>query len=73
MIIKIKNMVCLRCMRVVRDELEKLGYTVDEVTLGSAKIQEEPGKEDIDKIKKVLESEGFEILDRRNEQLIEEI
>ena len=60
-------------MRVVRDELEKLGYTVEEVTLGSAKIQEEPGKEDMEKIKKVLEREGFEILDRRNEQIIEEI
>ncbi len=60
-------------MRVVRDELEKLGYTVEEVTLGSAKITEEPGKEDMEKIKIVLEKEGFEILDRRNEQIIEEI
>lgn len=73
MILKIKNMVCLRCMRVVREELEKLGYTVENVKLGSAQIKGEPDKKGLDEIREMLMKDGFELLDRRNEQLIEEI
>lgn len=32
----IKNMVCNRCIRVVREELENLGYEVLDVQLGKA-------------------------------------
>lgn len=60
-------------MRVVREELEKLGFDVLDVKLGSAEIEQEPGKEKLDKIKDVLGREGFELLDRKNEQLIEGI
>lgn len=73
MILKIKNMVCQRCIRVVREEIERFGFKVEGVQLGSVKICGEPGKKELDKIKDALEKEGFEVLDKRNEQLIEEI
>ena len=38
----IKNMVCNRCIKVVREELEKLGYIVNNITLGEAEINREP-------------------------------
>ncbi|HLT24004.1 MAG TPA: AraC family transcriptional regulator [Ignavibacteria bacterium] len=73
MILRIKNMVCMRCMRVVREELEKLGFIVLDVKLGSAEVEREPDKDEIIHIKEVLGREGFELLDRKNEQLIEGI
>lgn len=73
MILKIKNMVCQRCIRIVREELEKLGYTVKDVILGSAQIKEELSKEKLNEIREILWMDGFELLDKKNEQLIEEI
>ena len=73
MILRIKNMVCQRCIRIVREELEKLGYTVKDVILGSAQIKEELSKEKLNEIREILWMDGFELLDKKNEQLIEEI
>ena len=44
--IHIKNMVCDRCTRVVRDELEKLGLEVDRVELGKATLAMASGSPD---------------------------
>ena len=37
--LQIKNMVCPRCIRVVREELLKLGVTVYDVQLGEALVE----------------------------------
>jgi len=34
----IKNMVCNRCIKVVREELEKLDYVVEKIELGEVVI-----------------------------------
>ncbi len=71
-ILHIKNMVCDRCIKVVRDELSKLGYNVEDVKLGEAKIKS--GKEiNLAEINKVLEENGFELLGDKQARLIEEI
>ncbi len=36
--IHIKNMVCQCCLRVIREELEKAGVQVEEISLGRATI-----------------------------------
>jgi len=69
----IKNMVCGRCIKVVREELENLGYTVSNVELGEATISTDKKEIDIAPIKKVLEENGFELLDDKHKKLVEKI
>lgn len=69
----IKNMVCNRCIRVVREELEKLGLEVRSVVLGEAVIA--PGKKEIDRdhIRTALKTNGFDIVDDRKAKIVEKI
>lgn len=69
----IKNMVCNRCIKVVREELEKLGYIVLEISLGEVEIKEEPAVNDLAIIKNVLDKNGFELIEDRAAKLIENI
>ncbi len=71
--IYIKNMVCNRCIKVVREELEKLNLNVGKVTLGEAVITSPDEQIDLDKIGKVLEENGFELLGDKQAKLIEKI
>ena len=66
-------MVCGRCIKVVREELENLGYTVSNVELGEATISTDKKEIDIAPIKKVLEENGFELLDDKHKKLVEKI
>jgi AraC-like DNA-binding protein len=70
--IHIKNMVCNRCIKVVREELENLGYQVNSIILGEASIQT-AGKINFDLINKVLTENGFELIDSRQSRIIEKI
>ena len=66
-------MVCARCNRVVAEELQQLGYQVLSVSLGEAEISSPDNTFDMEQIKEVLTSNGFELLDDRKTQLIEQI
>jgi AraC family transcriptional regulator len=68
----IKNMVCARCIKVVKEELEKLNLNVDSIILGEANISSK-NRIDENKIKEVLELNGFELIDDKQAKLIEEI
>lgn len=70
--IHIKNMVCNRCVKVVKEELENLGYKVDSIILGEASIQTKD-KINFDLINKVLVENGFELIDSRQSRIIEKI
>ena len=69
----IKNMVCHRCIKVVKDELTKLGYEVSNITLGEAIIKSSEKSPNIIEIKKVLVDNGFDLVDDKNSKLIEKI
>lgn len=69
----IKNMVCNRCIKVVKDELEKLNYKVEKVELGTAVIQSNKKLIDLEKISDVLRQNGFELIDNRNANIIEKV
>ncbi|RAU81801.1 helix-turn-helix domain-containing protein [Pontibacter arcticus] len=69
----IKNMVCDRCNRVVAEELSGLGYTVHNISLGEAEISAENDTIDLEKIRQVLTDNGFELLDDRKTQVIEQV
>ncbi len=69
----IKNMVCNRCIRVVTEELTKLGLQIKTVELGEAVVTDEPGDEKLEQIGNVLSKNGFELIDDRKGQMIDHI
>ena len=71
--IYIKNMVCDRCIRVVKEELEHLGLDVRRVSLGEVEIAGRLHDGMSDKIKKVLHHNGFELIEDKNAKIIESI
>ncbi len=72
-VLKIKNMVCDRCIRVVREELTAMGYDVRSVELGEAVVSRGRTAPDRDAIRKMLERNGFELLDDRRTQRVEQM
>lgn len=69
----IKNMVCNRCIKVVKEELENLGFSVLNISLGEAEINREPDENDRKDIKEVLEENGFELIEDKRAKTIEDI
>ncbi|SMO68969.1 AraC-type DNA-binding protein [Solitalea koreensis] len=66
-------MVCNRCVKVVKEEIEKLGYSIENIKLGEVELREEENLVNKVQLKEVLESNGFELLDDRKTQLVEKI
>ncbi len=71
--LRIKNMVCPRCIKVVKEELDKLGYTTTIERLGLAKIEYSGNYPDINEITQILEKNGFELLVDKNAEIIDNI
>jgi AraC-like DNA-binding protein len=69
----IKNMVCNRCIKVVREEIQKLGYDIDAIELGEVDLKGSIHDEDREKIKQMLEENGFELIDDRKGMIINKI
>jgi AraC family transcriptional regulator len=69
----IQNMVCPRCVRVVKEDLEKLGVEVQYVELGKAEVRFEPEVITPARIRSVLQQSGFEMLEDKESRLIEQI
>lgn len=70
----IKNMVCHRCRMVVTAELEKLGLHPVSVTLGEAVLEEDTLPEATKRaLESALEQAGFELMDDKKSQLLEQI
>jgi AraC family transcriptional regulator len=69
----IKNMVCDRCIRTVRDELTKLGMDVKDVQLGIVRLGQAPSEKQQDEAEKVLRENGFELLRNKHTVLAEKI
>jgi AraC-like DNA-binding protein len=66
----IKNMVCPRCIKAVKEGFEQMGYEILEVNLGSAKVK---GKVDEQAVNSMLIANGFELLANKDQKLIEHI
>jgi len=74
MVLFIKNMVCDRCVMVVRQELERLGFRPERVSLGEVLLKED--NLSIQQFKELdgsLIRLGFERIDDRKARLIESI
>lgn len=68
----IKNMVCSRCIRVVREELEALGLNVERITLGEV-VVEETEHLSMAALRERLQANGFELLESEKAKLVEVI
>ncbi|MCH7785754.1 MAG: helix-turn-helix transcriptional regulator [Bacteroidetes bacterium] len=68
----IKNMVCDRCVKVVQEELQKLGYRIKSIELGKVELIE-PHQINKNELEHSLAKEGFELLDDSNSRMINEI
>ncbi|MCU7494381.1 MAG: helix-turn-helix transcriptional regulator [Ignavibacteria bacterium] len=64
-------MVCNRCIKVVKEELEKLGLEVLEIELGEVRVRADNFP--YDEIRKVLEENGFELIEDKKAALINRV
>ncbi len=71
--IYIKNMVCNRCVMVVRDELAKLNIEATQISLGEVILEIALTDEKKQRLSKALEAVGFEIIDDKKSRTIEQI
>lgn len=69
----IKNMVCNRCIMVVKNQLEQLGLQPVSVELGIAILPDKITDEVYHAVKVSLEPFGFELIDDKKSQMIEQI
>ncbi|MDP9048577.1 MAG: helix-turn-helix transcriptional regulator [Bacteroidota bacterium] len=73
MVLHIKNMVCDRCIMVVKQQLENLRLQTDEVKLGSAIVHPEPDADQLSAISSALKVSGFELIDNEKQRIVERI
>ena len=71
--LQIKEMVCQRCIIVVRQGLEQLGYAVQHAELGKVNLQGNLTHRDRERIGSFLEQHGFSLHDSRATRLITQI
>ncbi|MCW3463582.1 helix-turn-helix domain-containing protein [Chitinophaga nivalis] len=66
----IKNMVCPRCIKVVRETLEAATLQVEEIELGKAVVAESLSAAQLQQVAAALETEGFLLIDDKKQQLV---
>ncbi|KAA3617873.1 MAG: AraC family transcriptional regulator [Calditrichaeota bacterium] len=66
-------MVCDRCIRVVKDELQNIGLKVSHVELGEVEINSDVNDPPEDLIRSTLIQNGFELIEDKKARLIETI
>ncbi len=71
--IHIKNMVCDRCIMVVRSELEQLGLVPKHMALGEVTLEREPSSREKELLERALVPMGFELIDDKKSRTIEKI
>ena len=69
----IKNMVCKRCIMVVKEQLERLGLHPVSVELGIAVLPDKVTDETCLAVKAALEPLGFELMDDKKLQVVEQV
>jgi len=66
-------MVCNRCIKVVKDEFEKLNLEIEAIELGKVSISSQLNDSKLSEIKNVLGENGFELIDDKKSKLIDRI
>lgn len=66
-------MVCNRCIKVVKEELEAINLKVSSIELGKVELSEKIDANKLNEIQRVLENNGFELIDDKKSRLIDQI
>lgn len=66
-------MVCNRCLLVVRQVLQNLGFTVKDISLGRVEVEPEPNVNQLLAITSAFKVVGFELIDDQKAKLVEQI
>jgi AraC family transcriptional regulator len=69
----IKNMICSRCLKVIRQDLESIGVELLELRLGKIRIKYPKDKVTLKQIEEFLELDEFELVKDRSEMISEEV
>lgn len=69
----IKNMVCDRCIMVVKQILTEYGLHPSQVVLGQATISDSPTAQQLQQVGEALAAVGFELLSDKDQQTVEGI
>jgi len=69
----IKNMVCGRCILVIREQLEALNIAYKNIQLGEVELTEELPAEQLQQFNDRVSGLGFEVLDDRKAALVNQI
>lgn len=69
----IKNMVCNRCVMVVKQELEKMKLKIVNVSMGEVELVKPTSAKQLSDISVRLQELGFELLDDQKQKQIEKI
>lgn len=72
-VLHIRNMVCNRCIMAVDKALRDLGLHPVSIVLGEASVRETIPQETLSMLRDSLSSLGFELIDDRRSQIIEQI
>lgn len=73
MILYIKNMVCNRCVRDVKEIFNKLNISINKVSLGEVEIVEDLSLIESENLKIYLVNNGFKLIEDKKKQLVEKI
>ncbi|WP_255578591.1 AraC family transcriptional regulator [Chitinophaga sp. sic0106] len=66
----IKNMVCPRCIKVVKSLLEAEGLEIAKMELGKASVKGDIDAEQLNRLIPALQEEGFLLIDDKKQQLV---
>lgn len=70
----IKNMVCDRCILVVKNIMAQVGYPTATVVMGEVTFHDQqPDNQTIDTIRQAIEPLGFELISNKKQVMIEHI
>jgi AraC-like DNA-binding protein len=72
-ILQIKNMLCPRCIKIVKEDLTQLGHVIKSIDLGRVVLQKEPDFDQISLIDTQLQKNGFELLFDKESKLVSKI
>lgn len=69
----VRNMVCSRCIMVVQQVFENLGYSPVRISLGNVETKDAIPEAGVDQLRKSLEQYGFTLIDDTKSRIIEKI
>ncbi len=71
--LSVKNMVCGRCIKVITEELTKHNFEFESIELGKIHFKKPVTGKEKEEIEKILKKEGFELLEAKEEKIINQI